>query len=142
MANIRKVKYKKVLFGNLPYNSDLLKEITSFCKKNNIRLGKIEAIGALQKANIGFFDQSKKKYCSNEFDKAFEIINLTGNISIKDGEPFIHAHITLADENGKAFGGHLLEGNIVFACELIIYVFDGGDFVRKLDKDTGVFLWE
>ena len=128
--------------GRLPYNSDLLKEITSFCKKNNIRLGKIEAIGALQKANIGFYDNEKSDYKINSFDRFFEIINLTGNISIKDGEPFIHAHITLADENGKAFGGHLLEGNIVFVCEVIIHVFDGDDFVRKPDKDTGVFLWE
>ena len=142
MTNIRNVKSEKVLMGNLPFNSDLLKEITSFCKKNNIRLGKIEAIGALQKANIGFYDNEKNDYKVNLFDRFFEITNLSGNISIKDGEPFIHAHITLADENGKSFGGHLLEGNIVFVCEVIIYVFDGDDFVRKPDKDTGVFLWE
>ena len=142
MADIREVKYKKILFGNLPHNSDLLKEITSFCKENNIRIGRFEAIGALQKANIGFYDNEKKDYCVNSFNRFFEIVNLNGNISIKDGEPFIHAHITLADENGKAFGGHLLEGNIVFVCELIIFVFDGDDFIRKPDKDTGVFLWE
>jgi predicted DNA-binding protein with PD1-like motif len=29
---------------------------------------------------------------------------------MKEGDLLIHAHITIADEEGLAFGGHLLEG--------------------------------
>ncbi len=34
---------------------------------------------------------------------------------MKDGEIFVHAHITLADRKGRAYGGHLMPGTMVFA---------------------------
>ena len=76
-----------------------------------------------------------------EIDKNLEITNLIGNISLRDDEPMVHAHITLSDENGNAFGGHLVKGTIVFACEFIIYAFAGVQYHRGYDKNTGLPLW-
>jgi predicted DNA-binding protein with PD1-like motif len=71
-----------------------------------------------------------------------EITSLTGNVSIKDGKPLVHVHVTLADKKGNAFGGHLAEGTIVFACEVCIQVFQGEPLKRGFDKTTGLPLWE
>jgi hypothetical protein len=47
----------------------------------------------------------------------FEIISLTGTLSQKG----LHVHIGVADSTGKAFGGHLLDGNeVYYYVELII----------------------
>jgi predicted DNA-binding protein with PD1-like motif len=64
-----------------------------------------------------------------------------GNISLKDGNPIIHAHITLAGKTGKTYGGHLAPGTVIFACEFILEVFDGPIFERGFDEETSLPLW-
>ena len=135
------VKSKELFMGKLSYGCDLLEELTSTCQKENIRLGRIEALGAVQKAHLGFYDQKTREYRFFTLPQPLEITKLIGNISLKDGNPFVHAHVTLADEEGKAFGGHLAPGTVVFACEFIIESFDGPVLERGFDEETGLPLW-
>ncbi len=130
-----------IIIGKLSYENDLLEELNGICIEKNITLGKIEAIGAVKKACVGFYNQISREYQFLDFDRPSEILNLTGNISIKDNKPFVHAHILLADESGNAYGGHLAPGTIVFACEFIIYSFSGAELKRGMDDKTGLPLW-
>jgi predicted DNA-binding protein with PD1-like motif len=141
MTITHKVKSRELFMGKLSYGCDLLEEITLVCQKENIRLGRIEALGAVQKAQIGFYDQQTREYRFLKLAQPLEITKLIGNISVKDGNPFVHAHVTLADETGKTFGGHLAPGTVVFACEFIIEAFDGPVFERGFDEETGLPLW-
>ena len=120
MATYNEVKPKRSFIGKLTYDADLLEELTGVCEKEGIRLGCVQAIGAVKKARVGFYDQQQRKYCFLEIDENLEITNLIGNISIRDGKPMVHAHITLSDSKGRSFGGHLSDGTIIFACEFII----------------------
>lgn len=142
MAMVKKVSPKELFMGKLSYGADLLAEITDICKEKNIRLGRVEAIGAVKRACIGYYHQDDQAYEFHTIEKPLEIMNLTGNISIKDGAPFVHAHITLADADGQAYGGHLAPGTLVFACEWVIEAFDGSVLERKLDHQTGLPLWK
>ncbi len=141
MTEFRPVRAGNIFMGKLSHGCDLLEELTRICREKGIRLGRIEAIGAVQKARIGFYDQKNKVYDYLIFDQPLELAKLAGNISLKDGNPFVHAHVTLADEAGKSYGGHLATGTIVFACEFIIEVFEGPAFDRGLDEETGLQLW-
>lgn len=141
MLSIRRVTARKVFMGKLCYDGDLLGEITKICQRENICLGRIKALGAVQKARLGFYHQQKKEYAFIDIDKPLEIASLIGNVSLKDGAPVVHAHVTLADENGIAFGGHLASGTVIFACEVIIETFDGPSFNRAFDEQTGLPLW-
>jgi len=136
-----KVKSRELFMGKLSYGCDLLEEITSVCQKENIQLGRIEALGAVKRAHLGFYDQQKREYRFLTLPQPLEITKLIGNVSLKDGNPFVHAHVTLADETGKTFGGHLAPGTVVFACEFIIESFDGPVFERGFDEETGLPLW-
>jgi len=127
--------------GTLKHGSDLLEELTQLCVRENITLGRLQAIGAVQKANIGFYDQKEREYRFRTLNQPQEITNLLGNISLKDDKPFIHAHITLADEEGNAFGGHLASGTIVYACEFVFEIFEGAVFIRSFDEATELALW-
>ena len=127
--------------GKLPHGSDLLEELTGLFKAKDISLGRVEAIGAVRKACIGFYDQRKREYKFIHINEALEITGLNGNISIKDGEPFVHAHITLADSAGRTYGGHLAPGTVVFVCECLIEVFEGPTLERGFDQETGLSLW-
>ena len=54
----------------------------------------------------------------------------------------VHAHITVADSDGKAFGGHLAPGTIVFACEFVITALNGPQLTRDHDDQTHLPLWK
>ena len=141
MAVLNKVKSTEVLMGKLKHGADLLEEITDICRDHNITLGRIEAFGAVKKARLGFYNQNTREYQDFILDCPLEITKLTGNISLKEGNPIVHAHLTLADEKGSAYGGHLMPGTIIFACEIILQIFDGVSFERKFDQETGLPLW-
>jgi hypothetical protein len=142
----------RTLIGRLKKGDDLQGALTRLCTEANIRLGKIQAIGAVSKAVVGFYMQEAREYVSLDYDYHQEIISLQGNVSVKDGQPFIHAHLALSDGQGKLYGGHLMEGTIVFSCEYIIneYIPEMADvkedsedqtFTRTYDEETGLFLW-
>jgi len=141
MAFLKKVKPREVFMGKLSHGRDLLEEITDICRRENIRLGRVEGLGAVQKARLGFYNQQTREYQFLVIDQPLEITKLVGNVSIKDGSPFVHAHITLSDKAGNAYGGHLAPETVVFACECIIEAFDGPIFERKFDETTGLPLW-
>jgi len=141
MAIVKELKSGKIIMGKLSHNSDLLEEITEICRNSSISLGKVEALGAIKKARLGYYHQQVREYAFFTIDKPMEITCLIGNISLKENKPVVHAHITLSDEKGNAHGGHLAPGTIVFACEVLIQAFDGQEFKRDFDQETGLPLW-
>lgn len=122
---------------------DLLPFLQDFCIENQIKFGIITAgIGAVEKATISIYNQKAKKYQKIILEKELEILSINGNISLYELKPMIHAHITLSDSNGNAFGGHLMSPTIVFSCELMIQELTGQEIkVRKSDKTTQLLLW-
>lgn len=141
MGGYNEVKFSKALMGRLSYGEDMLEELTDICRRERIALAQIKAIGAVKRAKLGYYNQAERVYNLFDINKPLEITNLSGNISLKDGVPMIHAHLTLADREGRAFGGHLAPGTIVFACEFIISILDGQSFDREFDEETGLPLW-
>ncbi len=142
MAAIHNVTSGGLWMGRLSRGDDLLGAISVICRERDIRLGRVEAIGAVERAVLGYYRQQKREYEFFTLDGPHEITSLAGNVSLRDGEPMVHAHVTLSDEKGNVRGGHLAPGTIVFACELVIEAFRGPAFNRGLDDETGLPLWE
>ncbi|HSH69089.1 MAG TPA: PPC domain-containing DNA-binding protein [Deferrisomatales bacterium] len=138
---VRTVKAAETLMGRLSRGDDLLEELTALAKGRGVRLGRVAALGAVEHARIGYYDQAAREYRFLELSGELEILALVGNVSLRDGEPMVHAHITLGDDQGRAFGGHLAPGTRVFACEFTLDVFRGEDLVRRHDEPTGLPLW-
>ena len=61
---------------------------------------------------------------------------------MRDGNPFVHAHVTLADNAGHAYGGHLAPGTTIFACEFVLEVLSESVLERTFDETTGLYLWK
>jgi predicted DNA-binding protein with PD1-like motif len=130
------------IIGRLAKGEDLLAALTNCAREHGITLGEVQAIGAVSQARVGFYNQEGRKYQYLELKNPREILSLTGNISLKDGEPMVHAHITLSGDDGRAVGGHLAEGTLVFACEFAIQEYRSATaLVRQMDEPTGLFLW-
>ncbi|MFA5779987.1 MAG: PPC domain-containing DNA-binding protein [Elusimicrobiota bacterium] len=125
----------------LNYGEDITQAITKECCRKKIKSAFVFFIGAVQKATIGYYNQKAKKYKKISINKPMEIVSGIGNISVKEGKQFLHAHVSLSDKNGKLSGGHLFSPTIVFACEVFILK-NNKNIIRKFDKKTGLFLWQ
>lgn len=125
----------------LPKGKDLLEELIDFCHDNQVKCGIVNVVGSVSNATIAYYDQTKKKFEKTMIDEELELVNLTGNISIQDNRPMVHAHVTLADKEHAVIGGHLLPGTKIFVCEAYIQELVGEPKIRRSDKVTKLNLW-
>ena len=132
---------QRVLMGRLARGDDLAEGLAAFCEVEGVRAGSLTGIGALEQGVLGFYDQAAGRYESVTLGGGQEIASLVGNISMKDGVPFVHAHLVLADDQLACRGGHLMPGCTVFACEFTVWAFDGTPPERLPDEATGLALW-
>ena len=123
------------------HDLDLIQFITEIVEKKGIIVAAFTAIGALKRAKLEFYDQKKHEYREIKVDSPREIASCIGNISVKNGKPFVHAHAVLADEEGNTKAGHLVEGT-VFAAEIHLCELKGIKLERKHDEITNLSLWE
>jgi hypothetical protein len=134
-------KTKRTFIRQIPNGADLYESLTKFVVDEDIKVGRITAIGATMHAVVAYYDQSVREYQKMEFPGGMEILSCSGNVSLRDGKPFAHVHIMLGDRHGKAVGGHLMPGTKVFACEVFIEEYEGEALTRARDELTGLFLW-
>jgi predicted DNA-binding protein with PD1-like motif len=132
---------ERILMARLERGDDLLEALTALCETERVEAGVVHAIGAVERAVLGYYDQQAGHYQELVFEEGMEIANLQGNVSLNEGAPFVHAHLTLADAEGRCFGGHLMPGTRVFACELHLRAFQGRPPERVPDPATGLKLW-
>lgn len=128
--------------GRLPHGKDLIKSIGAFCGETAVSMATFSAIGAVTSVTLGAYDQKQQVYVTWSQEAPFEIASCTGNVSLKDGNPMVHAHIVLADMHGKTLGGHLFSDTILFAGEIDLLELTGEPMKRAFDPVTGLWLWE
>lgn len=125
----------------LEKGEEIVESIKKLCEKEDIKLGTISGIGAINRAVIGLFETNTKEYHSKELTGDMEITSLVGNISQMDGEVYLHIHINLANEENKVFGGHLTSAIISATGEIVIDVIEGV-VDRKFDEEVGLNLFK
>jgi predicted DNA-binding protein with PD1-like motif len=117
----------------------LLESIWKYARVNNIKAASIlTTVGSLTTANI--------RFANDDFGTAltghFEIVSLVGNIDLQpslppvDGKGSGHVHISISDERGATFGGHLLSGSVVYTTAEVTFV-EISDAVFKRVLDDG-----
>jgi uncharacterized protein len=125
-----------------PFGSDLLKELNDFVHAQGINLAWFSGLGAVSRATIRFYDQVRQDWVDIEHEERLEVAGMLGNVSLLDGEPIVHAHITLANSQGRCFGGHLGPSTLVFNMEILLTTLSASkSVVRKMDSQTGLTVW-
>lgn len=138
------MKYKrfdKTIVVRIDRGEEILDKIRELALKENIKLASVTALGATNDFTVGVFNTTEKKYYSNEFKGAFEIVSLTGTINTMDGEFYTHIHMSAGNEKGEVFGGHLNRAMVSATCEMIVTVIDG-EVDRYHDEDVGLNLFK
>ena len=114
--------------------------ITAFAKQENIKAASFVALGAFERAVVGYFDWEKKKYLPIPINDQVEVITLVGDI-VEDekGAPSLHAHTVLGLSIGHTRGGHLIEGHVRPTLEITLTE-TPAHLVRKKRPELGLAL--
>ncbi len=135
-------KSVRVIVERFRQGEDILERLGELARQNHANAGTFVGIGAVEKASVGFF-RGDGQYSTVSLEGPLEVLSCVGNVALKEGIPIIHAHISLADREGRAYGGHLMLGCTVDATfEVSLYIYDEVQLIRKLDSATKLFLLE
>lgn len=135
----REVRTKREFVARMETGADWREELESLAEEAEIDAGFFYALGAVQDAEVHFYDQREKAYDAVTFEEPLEVAACMGNVSWLDAERFAHTHAVLSRPSGQAIAGHLDSGT-VFAGECYMREFDE-DLVREPDTTTGLDLW-
>ena len=116
---------------------EVLASLKALCEKEDIRLAKVEALGAVDRAQVCLYDVSTKTFFKKDFDEPMEIGNLCGTVTRKDGGAYLHLHVTLCDRELRAHGGHAALLRVSATCEMTVTVIPG-EVEREMDDRIGL----
>ena len=137
--------YKFMRTGNkfivsLDNHVSIMEALKALCKENDIKSGSISGIGAVNEATFRYLNPNTMAYVDKLYEEQMELTAIEGNISRKDGQVYLHVHVTASRSDYSCVGGHLLDARISGACELFIEDY-GLPVGRKADAETGINLY-
>ena len=119
------------------YINKTILDVASFY---NLKFGWINGLGAIMNPELGYYDLKNKEYIKKTIIGEFELTSLVGNLTLKEGDLFVHSHITFSDINFNAYGGHLFDSKIAVAGEFLIFR-SPTEINRKYDDEIGLYTW-
>ena len=135
----REVDASREFLLRLETGADWRTEIEEFAALEEIDAAWFQAMGAVQDAEVWFYDQEDLEYRSVTFDEPLEMAACVGNVAYLDGERFAHTHAVLSRPSGQSLAGHL-NAATVFAGEVHLRAFDE-PLERERDDVTDLDLW-
>lgn len=145
---VRSGRPGRVIVARVKPGSDLLSSLQKIAAEERITSGVIvSGVGLLKQARLRNCKSLPEEYPITDanrtflsFEKPLEILSISGNVTLAEGEPLVHAHLTLSSVEGTeitVIGGHLIEGCEVFGfSEFAILELEGVEMVKRFDEET------
>ncbi len=137
---MRVFEEKRGLLVRFETGEKIVESITKLAAEREVRGAALAGVGALSHVELGYYVLPEKRYERTLLEADHELISLLGNVTLKDGRPFVHVHATLGARDYKVYGGHLFEGVVGASVELRVEKWNIGP-VREADAPTGLALW-
>jgi uncharacterized protein len=118
-------------------DDDVLEELLAWARSQRLSSASFTGIGAFRSVTLGFFDLETRDYIRIPIDDQVEVLALTGNVALADGEPKVHAHVVVGRRDGTAEGGHLMKARVRPTLELVV-VESAPHLRRTMDPATGL----
>ncbi|MGD0319559.1 MAG: PPC domain-containing DNA-binding protein [Nitrososphaerales archaeon] len=111
--------------------------LLAIAKRERIRTAKVDAIGGVNKLRLAYFNSRARRYEEHEYDEFFEATGLMGNITLKDGKPFLHLHGTFGRRDMSVIGGHVISATVFPLLEAVITP-TANRALRRFDEKVGL----
>lgn len=118
---------------------EAIAELTGFARERDVTAGSFTALGAFSSARVAWFDLETREYLEIPVDEQVEVLSVVGDLALRNGEPFVHAHAVLGRRDGSTVAGHLLSATVRPTLELFLHVYP--EPLRRVhDEATGLAL--
>jgi hypothetical protein len=105
----------------LDSGEEVFSSLTEVARNLGIPAASLTAIGAFEKATVGWFDLERKTYKKIEVREQCEVLSAIGDVAIADdNQPSLHVHVVLGLADGTTRGGHLLAATVRPTLEVVM----------------------
>ena len=123
----------------LDKGEEFLECFAKFMQEQNIKACAFSAIGACDSVELAYYNQHLKEYRSKPLLQEMEVLSLTGNGAMKEGQPFIHAHGVFGSNDFSVVGGHVMKLSVSPNLEILVTKLEG-EMKREKDSASNLFL--
>jgi predicted DNA-binding protein with PD1-like motif len=99
---------------------DVMSTLQRFAAEHRLTASRFTAIGAFERATLGYFDWQRKDYEQIPVEEQVEVLTLAGDVALEGTRPKVHAHVVLGRRDGSTIGGHLLEARVRPTLEVVL----------------------
>lgn len=99
---------------------DVMSNLQRFAAEQGLTASRFTAIGAFERATLGYFDWERKDYEHIPVQEQVEVLTLVGDVALEGTKPKLHAHVVLGRRDGSTVGGHLLEARVRPTLEVVL----------------------
>ena len=138
----------RIVVARLKHGNDLNLSLQQIVEENGLEAAVIlSGVGLLSNVRLRNCKTLPEKFPITDknrsfvsFERPLEILGISGDISVAEGKPLVHAHLTLSyteNEKIRVIGGHLIEGCKVFGfAEVFIMELLKIEMDKKFDEET------
>ena len=141
MISMEYKRFENTVFARIDKGEEIVETLKAICEKEDITLAYVNAIGAVGDVTVGVFKTAEKQYYSNSFNGDFEIVSLSGTVTQMNKEHYSHLHMSVGNEKGEVFGGHLNKAVVSATCEMVINIVNG-KVSRRFSDEIGLNLFD
>jgi predicted DNA-binding protein with PD1-like motif len=110
-------------FVVLDRGDDVHESLVQVAREAGIGAASFTGLGAADRIQLAYYDLARREYDRRDFEGDHEIGALVGNLTHKDGQPFVHAHAVIGGRDYAAFTGHLMRARCGASVEISIQRF-------------------
>ena len=122
------------LLVRIERGEEVVSSLTEVCREHKIGCASISGIGAVRDAEVGYYDLQDLEYRKRTIREVCELVSLSGNVALIDGESFVHTHAALGKGDLELLGGHLFSATVAVTVEVFLDIWER-DIKRELDPD-------
>ena len=90
------VRNGSTIILRLQKGDELVSSLLCLIEKEMVKSGRVSGIGATDDVTIGVFNPKSKVYTKVKVTEDMEILSISGNLTRKDGAPYVHVHGSFA----------------------------------------------
>ncbi len=113
--------------------------ILTAAAEDKVTTALLAGIGGVREVKLAYYDQKEKKYQEKTFHGQMELTSLVGNVTMKDGAPFLHAHGTFARRDYSVIGGHVVSAVVSPLLEFVLTPTEN-TAVREFNESLGLYV--
>ena len=117
--------------------TSLFDGLLAIAAKEKLPTAQVAGVGGVNRLTLAYYNSARKKYEEHQYDEFLEVAGLLGNLTLKDGKPFLHLHGTFGRRDMSALAGHVISATVFPLLEVVITPTSNRG-IRRFDEETGL----